>query len=286
MPANPSVKAQSYPYQIPPLEYLKESNPNKLDPWEVQEFFRIESLLRSSEVIQLYKKTYSPAEKGHALTDSLYIKYRVVPGWLVLRGYHHSLMREYPRGKDSETQPFRRSGLTDLRTSHKRNSTTPDGGEKSWQYLKSSILSNDPRFIYLRIDASYPTKIIMEALRKRIKQQKNEIEETPDDSEWFRNQYKEPRPGTSFSHIQRRSKTVYKFDVPAWIDYFTCYDLRHFEAKTFGVIARKVYGSSNKRDNAEKAHDRVKELIKYAESNNWPPPANFLNKKLPSIPPL
>ena len=71
-----------------------------------------------------------------------------------------------------------------------------------------------------------------------------------------------------------------KLDIHTWIDYFRCYDLRQCEGKTFGQIAAKVYGDSTKKyENAETAYKRVSKLIHYAESNNWPPPTNFLNAK-------
>ena len=76
------------------------------------------------------------------------------------------------------------------------------------------------------------------------------------------------------------SKPPPRLGVKTWIDYFRCYDLRHCEAKTFGQIARKVYGDSTKfYEVAEKAFKRVSKLIHYAETKNWPPPPNFLNKK-------
>ena len=236
--------------------------------------------------MELYKKTYSTSDEWNSLTDSLYKKYRVTPGWLVLKGYHHHLLREHLQGKYSEIQPFHRSGLVDLRTSQRQKVEIPGIGEKAWHYLQNSILSDDPRFMYLRIDASYPTKIIMNALRKRINQQKTEIEKTPDDSEWFQTQYIEPKNNKKgFAGIFRRSKTVIQFDVPRWIDYFTCYDLRHGAGKTYGQIAGKVYGDSkSKYENAEIAVKRVTKLIHYTVTENWPPPKNFLNKKLPSSP--
>lgn len=62
--------------------------------------------------------------------------------------------------------------------------------------------------------------------------------------------------------------------MKAWLDYFRCYDLRQL-GKTFGQVALQVYGESDKRENAEKAYDRVSKLIEYAERKEWPPPSGF-----------
>ncbi len=288
MPVKPTKKAEPYPYEIPPIEYLKDRNPKNLNPWDVQELFRVEALLRSKTVMDLYRQSFSSSQKRSQLTDSLYVHYSVFPGWWVLKGRHHYLMRDQTKSKYSKVQPFHTSGISNLKTSHKLTSQTPDKGEKAFEYLKESILSENPKYLYLRIDATYSTQKIISGLRMLIAEQKILIENTSDESQWFHPEFVEDHmQGRTFIGGQRnKSKTFRRFDSSTWIDYFRCYDLRKCEAKSFGRIATKVYGDSKKYEVAEHAYKRVCTLIAYAETNNWPPPKNFLNKKIPSVPSL
>ena len=171
MPAKPTkpVKAQPYPYEIPSIEYLKERDPNILNPWDVQEFFRVEALLRSKTVMDLYRDTFSSPKKRIQPTDSLYMRYLVFPGWLVLKGHHHSLFRDHTKSRYSKVQPFHTSGISNLTASHKETSQAPDKGVKAFEYLKESILSENPKYLYLRIDATYPTKKIISGIKTAIR---------------------------------------------------------------------------------------------------------------------
>lgn len=276
MSVNPSVKAQPYPYQIPPIEYLKVGDLNKLDPWDVQEFFRIEALLRSLKVMELYEKTHSNSMKGSS--DSLYMNYRVYPGWNVLESSHHYLL------------DITRPGVNNLKEMFEFSRVNCGAAPKEWwlKEFRDALLADDPTFLYLKINAKNPKQKLLRDIGKLIDQQKLEIRETPGDSDWFHAQPKENHKPGDRRHAQwRKTKTFYDFDINAWIDYFKCYDLRTCEAKTYGQIAGKVYGDSKtKYENAEKAVKRVSTLIHYAQTKNWPPPTNFLNKKPPASSPL
>jgi len=299
MPAKSTVKAQPYPYEIPSIEYLKERDPKLLNPWFVQEFFRIEALLRSPKVMKLYTKTYSISKKRKSTTDCLYENYLVNPGWSALTGFHHAYLpdpRNITRVGDPRIFELRSSGIRDLKSCHKNYSE-----EEEWQWLKESILSGNPKSLYLEIDVSCPTNKIISALRKLISEQKIQIKNSPDDSEWFETQYVTKEDQDKFiSQIPKdikgkfniklrpwkNPKTLIDFDVETWIDYFRCYDLRQCKDKTYGQIAGKVYGDSKtKYDAAGKAVKRVSILIWYAKTNNWPPPKNFQNETFPPSPP-
>jgi len=285
MPAKPTLKPQPYPYEIPSIEYLKERGKN-LDPWDVQEFFRIEALLRSEKVAKLYEQTF---ETGKSKTtfgnlefyvDFLEKNYKVSLGWRVLKGIHHNLilMSETRKGYFTRHQPYKDSGIFDLKAELARGRTALEGEKRFWRILKDSLDSGNPQSLYLQIDASYPTRRILDSLKIILESQKAEINKTPEDSPWF-------------SLIKSKSKTVNrehlrKLDIQTWIDYFRCYDLWHGKDKSFGQIALKVYGDSQtKYEAAEKAVKRVRILIHYAETHNWPPPKNFQNKEFPLSPP-
>jgi len=276
------VKAQPYPYVIPSIEYLKEWDLKHLKPWDVQEFFRVEALLRSPKVAKLYKETYTPPkpkENRHLRTDSLFINYQVWPGWSVLKGKAHHYRFDVNRLSEyAKFQPYHASGIYDLKVIpgvDYLNQDWPAGKMRNVAlFLGDQILSEDPKLIHLTIDATYPTQKILSTLRKIIGLQKEKIKNTPDASPWFQHRY------LKSGRLQfTKPKHVLKLDAKTWIDYFLCYDLRHCGAKTFGQIARKVYGDAKKYEVAEHAYKRVCTLIQYAETKNWPPPPNFLNKK-------
>jgi len=267
------IKRNSYPYRIPSLEHLKERLLKKLEPAKVQEFCRIEALLRSKKVANLYEETFLNKKPGNLQTDSLYLNYLVFPGWAVLNGCHHDfLTNDQMLQFMMKDQPYCDVGIIDLQ--HLATKVLPERKKLFWQNLKEMMDSDNPRNLYLEIDASYPTKSILNVLRKLIAQKKEQIKSTPDDSPWFRRMTIKPNHS-----LWNSPKHVLNLDAKTWIDYFRCYDLRYCKAKTFGEIAMKVYGASNKYEVAEHAYKRVIKLIEYAESNNWPPPPNFLNKK-------
>lgn len=57
MPAKPNQKIpKPYLWDIPPVSPPDPDVEKKLDPWDILEFLRIEALLRSSLVMELYKK--------------------------------------------------------------------------------------------------------------------------------------------------------------------------------------------------------------------------------------
>lgn len=255
-----SVKPPPYPYEIPPIEYLKARNPKKLIPWMVQEFIRIEALLRSPKVMKLYTQTFGNTKKGDQTTDTLYRHYRVIQGWKVLKGHHHQLLCEKgPPSKGEKDQPYSNMGITDLKTKLR---LSEEEGDVFWWELQEEILSGDHTNVVLEIDISHPIPDIIRALRKMIAEQKTQVKKIPDVWGHFIN--------------------IINLDKNTWIDYFHCYDLRQCEGKTFGQIAGKVYGDATKKyENAETAYKRVNKLIHYAQTHAWPPPSNFLNKQYP-----
>ena len=62
-------------------------------------------------------------------------------------------------------------------------------------------------------------------------------------------------------------------DIPAWINYFKCYDLWWSSGGSLshGQIATTVYGNSKSHDRVKKAVARAKEAIEAAEAHTWPP---------------
>jgi hypothetical protein len=145
--------------------------------------------------------------------------------------------------------------------------------------LEQAILNKDPRYLWVRIDAAYPPTRILKALKKELEKRHKTLNVI---SPELGHTVLVSSPSEIWGDFQPRhpSKKPPLLSIKTWIDYFRCYDLRRCKALSYGQIAHKVYGDSkNKYEVAEKAVKRVGKLIEYAESNNWPPPSNFLNKK-------
>jgi len=128
------------------------------------------------------------------------------------------------------------------------------------QEIRRTVNCRNRRLI--EIDVAFPPTTIKDALDEHL-------------TTWHK--------GVSDSDKQK-ARTEVRFrpvDLLVWINYFRCYDLREEKGKTFGAIAKQVYGSGDpkerarKRDRAEKAYSRVQGIIKLAEQNQWPPPVSF-----------
>ena len=86
--SNAEREPNPYPYTIPPATYPESAIIQTLDPWHVQEFFRIELLLRCRTVMSMYH----PEETALQSPGSLTLMLRYGFGWYVLQGApYHSL---------------------------------------------------------------------------------------------------------------------------------------------------------------------------------------------------
>jgi hypothetical protein len=228
----------SYPFAIAPVHY-PDSKPSTLNVWNVQEFFRIELLLRSQTVQTLYRR----GGIGPESTVVLGLLYGMT--WDVLQGSHHRYIRASPGG--GETIPgFSIMTFTQLAS---LLDTLNQFLSKQPEELRTQLLTNlYTRFLGLMIDPALPPDTVLRAIRPTL----------------------EARHKTS---TLARVKKPYPFDVPTWLGYLSCYDLRIAQGVTFGQIAKHVYQRSGEkpRDRAEKAVRRTRRFIQLAESMNWPP---------------
>jgi|APIni6443716594_1056825.scaffolds.fasta_scaffold3686889_1 hypothetical protein len=83
----------AYPYSIPPVACPAKDMSQKLNPWRVLEFFRVEALLRSQKVMDLYK--------DNGTDEQFRSLYKVEKGWEVLRGAHHVYLSLDDPGADT-----------------------------------------------------------------------------------------------------------------------------------------------------------------------------------------
>ena len=153
------VKRKSYPYFIPRVLPPDSEKLAKLSPWNVVEFFRIEVLLRSDEVMELYRTRMT---KSGVSTD-------IMTGygfdWHVLHGTHHRYLdpeRQFVKGAS-----LGRSigpGVIDV--------SDWVGGDEA-----SGIPS--PDCLYLEIDTTVPPKKILDVLEPLLRQRHEQGGGTP-----------------------------------------------------------------------------------------------------------
>lgn len=310
---------EPYLWDIPPASFPEADKENELDPWNVLEFLRIEALLRSPQVMELFKrnseyheemqKYLTLEESGQAITsypstlalkDKLFLDYKVVDGWQVLAGSHHRLLSpdsmkltftsldEADDQKEvaAELEIFSSSsGLLNLRPLYRAEKGFSRRGcfiEKNdleeKKDLEQMILDKDPRYLWVRIDTAYPPTRILKELKKEL-EERHKTQDVPPPKTGNIVAFLNPLSRWTNFQPSHPSQRPPRLGLKTWIDYFRCYDLHQNDGISCAQIAIKLYGDSKKDDQVKKACNRVGKLIRYAESNNWPPPDKFLNSK-------
>ncbi len=258
-------KLNPYPYSIPPVTCPDDTTLQQLDAKNVLEFFRVEALLRSKPVMQLYQREGRSSKSDRTLQTRPYSLYY---GWRVLNGKHHHLLVPEP------SLSLHRAGIVELW----KTLSDWDAMKECWKEFnpefdyedvfedpRQDIESDDPRYLYIGIDAAHPPERIIGALRPILKQRhkaaKAQAGRPPSRIDFISIDPRKPRERPIIRNFK------------AWFDYLKCYDLRHCEGLSYGEIAKRVYppGGPKARDRAEKAFIRVQRLIAAAESGNLPP---------------
>ena len=238
--SNAGREPKPYPYTIPHATCPNPATMKKLDAWHVQEFFRIELLLRSRIVMEMYQPEDTALDSPGSLT--LMLRYGF--GWYVLQGapYHCLKPHTGPLGAIPGLSCFSPDQLTLLLQVLQNLSTTLSDTER--QFMIEQFRT---RFFCAFIDPNLPPALVMKALLP-VFNQRHQAE-------------------SSLPH------QLYKFDIQTWLNYLACYDLRVAQGLTYGEIAECVYQKKgpHPRDQAEKAVARVTKFIEAAEHHAWPP---------------
>ena len=239
--SNAEREPNPYPYTIPPATYPESAIIQTLDPWHVQEFFRIELLLRCRTVMSMYH----PEETALQSPGSLTLMLRYGFGWYVLQGapYHSLKPHAGPLGAIPGLSTFSPEEFTLLLQLLQNLSTTLSDTERHvmGEHFRT-------RFFCAFIDPNLPPDLVMKALLPVFNQRHHERQAS-------------------------RPRRPYAFNILTWLNYLTCYDLRVAHGLTYGEIAQRVYQKkgSRSRDQAEKEVTRVTAFIELAEKHRWPP---------------
>lgn len=240
MPSN-SMKPAPYPYPIPRVDIGPDLEAaKKLNPWAVQEFLRIEALLRSKTVMDLYRA------EGRTLTSDVMLLLKFRFNWTVLDGSHHRYLD--PRSEYKMPVPgiwvltveelmWLAGALSALA---KQEPSTLN--QQFFHWVQEKVL-------WLCIDPALPPEVALKALRPVLTQRH---------TKGAKDALKEPEG----------------CDLSTWLDYLTCYDLRVRDGHSYDEIGHIVYHSQSgheKRDWAKRAVMSVQGLIEAAQRNDWPP---------------
>jgi len=310
MPAKPNQKKpEPYLWDILPVSPPDPAIVEELDPWNVLEFLRIEALLRSPQIMELYEenldffeeldKCRETSKQGTItipptllLKDKLFTDYRVNGGWQVLAGFHHRLLKpslmvlhfknQVDSGEHAELQAAiemfnANSGLLNLEPLYKKGKGFSACGVDEPKNLDQAILDKDPRYLWVRIDTAYPPTRIWKELKKELKKRHKTITVSAAEFGNFVLFTKSSAWGVFQPHHPNQKPP--RLGLKTWFEYFKCYDLHQAKGKSFAAIAIQIFDDSNKNNFVKKGYNRVGKLIHCAETKNWPPPEDLLNPK-------
>ncbi len=133
--------------------------------------------------------------------------------------------------------------------------------------VKGSI--DDPLHLYLMIDAAYAPSALVEELRDILERQHRLVDVQAEPPVLLENGLTGDYAGTEPSWHPTKQPPIR--ECATWTKYLRCYDYRVIDGLKYGEIAKRVYGSTKKRDNAERAVQRAQHLVEAAEQHHWPP---------------
>lgn len=269
------------PYELPPLPKLDPATIKKIDQRDIKRFFRIEALLRSPEVWDLYqkaikhtrrRKTCPPITntdlwislfgenrlktigKAHApmrrlLWDtSLCERFHVEDGWAVLLGTHERYLRP-------QNISFRiGEGIVDLSIMHR---------SKDLSFKLEYLNEDQSRYLYLMIDSAEVSLSDLRALQDLVRKRQKTI--------LFDAKLQAPHP------IK---------DVTAWMLYLRSYDMHRYQGVSAENVGKNLHGApgrrltmtptdrnkcENARRQALRACANVQKLIDSAVKGPWVP---------------
>jgi hypothetical protein len=251
----PQKSSNCYPYVIPSVDLSRIKS--KVRPLEGHEFILVETLLRSQKIIKLYKRDKQAFHAYWAMHHGILSQDP-------LRGSHHSLLIPNRR-LDNKLREFgyldTGLGILDLGTIARipvgkiermgsvRLIGPIDGGARECQLR---LQCNSSRLLHIQLDLSYPTEVIIDALRSELHKR-------------GRNKFKSVKR----SHFPVES--VSRSWIETRLKYLRCYDLQQ-NGRSVAQIANEVYGD---RDNAEgntaQALRRARKMIRSAARNRTIP---------------
>lgn len=249
-----------YPFKIPKIHRPPPELLNQLDPWAILEFFRVEALLRSKKIHQIYRDGWGPLimEETYGFCfEEVLVEY---PG-------HHTLIDSFPVFVPPLSPSY--SPIRDITKELRKEVVLQD-----WFPLRKRIYSV---YRHFRLDCRYPPETIIKHLRPLLKlayQESLGLPENQDSSQDFvPPQQKDPSDDFVIPEHSFKKPPINNGNFFLWLDYLKCFDLRECNALSFGKIAQRVFDQSGNKAyrRAEQAHRRVTKLISDAEQNIWPP---------------
>jgi hypothetical protein len=235
-----AIAPDPYPYTIPAVTVHPDPEVTKnLNPWAIQEFFRIEAWLRSKIVMELYRT------EGRTTESDVKLMVKCRFNWNVLEGSHHRYL-EAGNNRDTVVPGIWILSVKELTwlaraLSPAEKAATSTLNQEIRQWVHDDVY-------WLCVDPALPPEVAVKVIRPILAQHHKPS----------RDALKEPRA----------------FDLVTWLDYLRCYDLRVREGISYDEIGGRVYPAEvgeAKGDQARKAVMKIRSLIQAVERNEWPP---------------
>lgn len=236
---NQTQQRDPYPYPLPELSPLEPETVENVNPWALLEVLRIEALLRSKTVMELFRSEGPTLGSG----VKLMLRYRV--NWSILEGSHHRYL-DTPSSLETAAPGIWLLSLNNLMWLAGALSSLAEQERSDLQELFFHWARNE--MLWLCIDGSLPPDVVIKSLRPILAQRSKATRE----NSW------EPT----------------QVDLLPWLDHFRCYDLRFRDGCSYEDIGQMVYALAPEAggpDRAKKVVMAVRRLIDAAEQNAWPP---------------
>jgi|SRR5215472_3749139 len=241
-----------YPYRIKAVQ-IPAGNQLKCTPAALLEWIRIECLLRSETVQELYGNRPRYVRTMHE-TDATEGKqprrkrtrlmgeelagppYWVRYGWHVLRGAHHALLKA-PANDECEA-------VVDLQALAKQ--------KPAYVPFEDYLLRDNPRYLCLRFNVTVPFRDLQAELKRLYQQRQATLPKIP---------------------------KGLRVTLKTWVNYLRWHDWHTINSLSAQQIANKEHarGSQFSTVRIERGISKAEKLIECAEQLQWPPSANFLH---------
>lgn len=241
------LRKRTYPFIIPEVHCPPPETLEKLAPWGILEFFRVEALLRSKKIHQIYRRRKREAVDFKIMGP----KYGFDFDEVLDEARHHNLIG-YLNVVEDPLSP-----ILDITSDIKKKKDLKDA------YTLKLWIS--PQYKYFRLDCRNPPETIIKRLKPLLKKAHQDSLALP--------LKRDVGGGQGLAYHPYKKPPIHNGNLSLWLQYLNCYDLRECEALSFGIIAKRIFDQSGTRayKRVQRIHGRVTELIVAAEQNIWPP---------------
>lgn len=229
-------ESHPYPYVItePPTLDQEVLQAMKSYPLQVEDFIRIECLMRSEKVFDLYKRRKQQLNPGEL--DELQSHYAVQDGWGVLEGAHHRLLDpDYNAQTERSEIPaeawVKPEAILDIRALMRIRPEID---------IKNALQAVGAQYLCWLININYPPESLVRVMRSSLKEAHAQVPQ-PNPLPPFVSRFNENGSFETVWLKPRRAREKSKnIDLRTWLEYLKYYDYRRRDGLTYGQAAENV----------------------------------------------